>query len=68
MPVTRTIDVAADDKKQGMTLDELARFVQDALRDGAAGSEVPEVTTVGLARPRIKSAKVTINPAATHEG
>lgn len=41
MPSVRTIVHEPADK--AMTLDELAAFVQDALRSGAAGSEVPRV-------------------------
>ncbi|SES03671.1 hypothetical protein [Streptomyces qinglanensis] len=36
---TRTIEHKAP-KKQFLTLDELAAFVQDAMRSGAAGTEV----------------------------
>lgn len=40
MTVTHTIRAEASDPKQGMTLTELAAFVQAALRDDAA-DDVP---------------------------
>jgi hypothetical protein len=60
MPTNRTLSSEADNKKQGMRLDELAALVQDAMRAGASGSELVEVTTVGWTSPRIKSATVKI--------
>jgi len=35
--VNHTVDVKAADPKTGMTLDELAVFVQEAMRAGIAG-------------------------------
>lgn len=56
----RKIPAEAADTKTGMTLDELDEFVQRAMKAGATGSEVPEVTTAGFGRLRIRTAKVTI--------
>ncbi|MEU8040897.1 hypothetical protein [Streptosporangium sp. NPDC049078] len=37
MTITRTVAAVAEDGKQGMTLDELAAFVQEAMRAGVPG-------------------------------
>lgn len=64
MPLRDTKTAEAADKKGGMTLDELAGLVQAAMKAGASGSEVIEVTTVGLLRPRIRKATVHIAVSA----
>lgn len=43
MPARRRIEHAAP-KKQHLTLDEIAAWVQDAMRSGASGSEVVAAT------------------------
>jgi hypothetical protein len=63
MQMNREITCRANNPKIGMRLDELASFVQSAMRDGATGHETVEVTTVGLVRPRVKTAKVAIKTA-----
>jgi hypothetical protein len=50
----------AIDKKTGMTLDEWGAFIESARAAGAAGSDVPEITTTGWLHPRVKTAKVRI--------
>jgi hypothetical protein len=60
MTTTTRVDRDAVDPKRGMTLDEVSRLVQEALRAGADGSEKVHVT-VNM-RGGIKEA--TINVAA----
>lgn len=67
MAMSRTINAEANNKA-GMTLDELAAVVQTAMKAGAAGDEVVEITTLGWARPRIKTAKVTIGGEQHDQG
>lgn len=43
MSLEKTLRAAADDPKRGMTLDELARFVQQAMRDGIDGTATVKV-------------------------
>ena len=57
MPI-KPPEFEANDPKTGMTLDELASFVESARAAGASGSDVPVVSTVGILKPRIKTAKV----------
>ena len=57
MPI-KPPEFEAINKKTGMTLDELAAFVESARAAGAHGSAIVEITTVGFTRPRIKTAKV----------
>lgn len=49
--------------KAGMTLDELGELVSRAMKAGATGREIVEVTVSGVLHQRIRTAKVTINPA-----
>lgn len=56
----RKIVAEAADPRTGMTLDELGELVGRAMKLGATGREVVEVTTAGIVHPRIKTAKVTI--------
>ena len=58
MATTRSVEAEARNKKVGMRLDELEAFLRDAQLAGATGDEVVEVTTVGLIKPRIKTATV----------
>jgi len=48
----------ANNKKAGMTLDEMAAFIDAARASNTPGTAVIEVTTVGFLHPRIKTAKV----------
>jgi hypothetical protein len=57
MPI-KAPEFEAIDKKTGMTLDELASFVESARAANAPRDAVIEVTTVGFTHPRIKTAKV----------
>lgn len=57
MPI-KPPEFEANDPKTGMTLDEWDAFVQSARAAGADGSDVPEVTTVGIVHARVKTAKV----------
>lgn len=57
MPI-KPPEFEANDKKTGMTLDELASFIEAAQAAQAPGNAVIEITTVGWTRPRIKTAKV----------
>ena len=57
MPI-KPPEFEANNPKTGMTLNELADFVESARAAGATGQEVPVVTTVGVLKPRIKTAKV----------
>lgn len=43
--MTVTITTDANDTKAGMTLDELATFVQDAMRAGVEGCDLVRVRT-----------------------
>lgn len=43
MAASRLHDIAYEADGKALTLDELAAFVQDAMRTGASGSEVPKV-------------------------
>lgn len=43
MPASRKKTIVHEPDGDALTLDELAAFVQDAMRSGAAGSEVPKV-------------------------
>lgn len=38
MTITRAVGAVAEDEKQGMTLDELAAFVQEAMRAEVPGA------------------------------
>lgn len=58
MSLTRTMDVAAHDRKRGMTLAEMEWLIQRAKEAGATGSEVLMVTTVGWPTVRVKTVKV----------
>ncbi|WP_185949282.1 hypothetical protein [Microbispora sp. KK1-11] len=40
MPINNRIEATAADEKTGMTLDELAAFVQEAMRAGVPGGAV----------------------------
>ncbi|WP_197042473.1 hypothetical protein [Microbispora rosea] len=40
MPISNRIEATAADEKTGMTLDELAAFVQEAMRAGVPGDTV----------------------------
>lgn len=57
MPI-KPPEFEAIDPKTGMTLDEWDAFIKSARAAGASGSDVPEVTTTGILRPRVKTAKV----------
>lgn len=48
----------ADDKKTGMTLDEMTEFIELARAADVPGSAVIEITTVGTWRQRIKTATI----------
>ena len=61
MTTTAHVNRDADDPKRGMTLDEVGRLVQEALRAGAGGSEKVHVT-VNL-RGGIKTATIDVNAA-----
>ena len=65
MPAQHQIQHAAANQT-GMTLDELAAFVQTAMRAGASGSEVvkPARTTWGGA---LRSVAVNVRPEASEE-
>ena len=43
MPAIRKKTLTVEPDGSAMTLDELAAFVQDAMRSGAAGTECPKV-------------------------
>jgi hypothetical protein len=53
----KTVDAAAADTKHGMTLDELAAFVQEAMRAEIPGSTVVRITSTW--RSSIKRIKAT---------
>jgi hypothetical protein len=57
MPVERKVNAEAADPKHGMTLDELAAFVQEAKSAEVSGETVVKVT-VNL-RSGIKKTEVT---------
>ncbi|WP_289009130.1 hypothetical protein [uncultured Thermomonospora sp.] len=59
----RKIVAEAAAPKAGMTLDELGELVSRAMKAGATGREIVEVTVSGVLHQRIRTAKVTINPA-----
>lgn len=40
MTVTRSVKAEATDQRTGMTLDELAAFIQEAMRSGVPGNTV----------------------------
>jgi len=62
---TRTVEHKAP-KRQTMTLDELAAFVQDAMRTGAHGSEHP---TVQIAfSGKIQKVSVDVEVSAATKG
>lgn len=52
----RELTFEADDKN-GMTLDELASFVQAAMKDGVPGDARPKVVTTGFSA-RIRKLRV----------
>lgn len=61
----RTIEHKAE-KKQTLTLDEVAAFVQDAMRAGAHGTEhvVAEVAFSGKVKKLTVDVQVPANPAS----
>ena len=54
--VQRTVSVEANNPKTGMTLDEMAGLVQDAMRADIDGS-TPVKVTVGF-RSQVRTAKI----------
>lgn len=57
MPTSKEVSAAAADPKKGMTLDELASFVQEAMKEGVDGSTLVKITATWFGS--IKKARVT---------
>ena len=57
MPI-KPPEFEANDKHTGMTIAELAAFIDSAKAAHAPDDAVVEVTTTGILHPRIKTAKV----------
>lgn len=63
---TRTVEHKAP-KKQTLTLDELAAFVQEAMRAGANGSEHPTVEVALNLSGKIKKISVDVEVGSKTE-
>ncbi|MBT2213512.1 hypothetical protein [Actinomadura sp. NEAU-AAG7] len=57
MTTEKTVKAAAEDRRHGMTLDELAAFVQEAMREEIPGDAT--VTVIATWRSTIRKVEVT---------